>query len=245
MKKFSLTSLFFLALLGSFTANAAGVVPAFSQKWEPKAIVSESQIEKTGLENYFVAEPLSEEVFARMQGKSWKKDCPLKRDSLRYLKILYRNAEGKSQLGEMVVNTAIAERVLRIFKKLYTENYRIELMVLVDDFAGDDERSMSANNSSAFNYRPIAGKKKLSCHARGLAIDLNPRYNPYVSKDVVSPSNGVDYVKNRDTRTDIPYKIDKKDLAYRLFKEEGFAWGGDWKSCKDYQHFEFDLPENN
>ena len=76
-------------------------------------------------------------------------------------------------------------------------------------------------------------------HARGLAIDINPRYNPYVrnrgGKRLVSPDNGVKYA---DRSKDFPYKIVKGDLCYRLFKKYGFSWGGDWKNSKDYQHFE-------
>jgi hypothetical protein len=35
-----------------------------------------------------------------------------------------------------------------------------------------------------------------------------------------------------------PYKITKGDLCYKLFIKHGFSWGGEWKSKKDYQHFE-------
>lgn len=34
------------------------------------------------------------------------------------------------------------------------------------------------------------------------------------------------------------YKIEKGDLCYRLFKSRGFRWGGEWRTVKDYQHFE-------
>ena len=33
-------------------------------------------------------------------------------------------------------------------------------------------------------------------------------------------------------------KTQKGAVCYRLFKEKGFRWGGDWKHSKDYQHFE-------
>ena len=32
--------------------------------------------------------------------------------------------------------------------------------------------------------------------------------------------------------------IKKGDLCYNLFIEHGFTWGGEWKSLKDYQHFQ-------
>lgn len=228
-----------LSIVLAISAEAKKPLQGFPQRWEAKTIVSDEEVKRAGIENCFTAEPLSDATFQRMQGKSWKKDCTLKRDELRYLKILHRNAEGRTQLGEMVVNTQIAERVLRIFRKLYEAGYRIERMVLIDDYDGDDDRSMEDNNTSSFNFRTVPGSQKLSNHARGLAIDLNTRYNPYVTKRGVSPRNGRAYAFNRDSRKDIPYKIDRNDLAYRLFKAEGFTWGGDWHSSKDYQHFEF------
>ncbi|MBQ8462493.1 MAG: M15 family metallopeptidase [Prevotella sp.] len=100
---------------------------------------------------------------------------------------------------------------------------------------------MRHNNSSAFCYRPVSGSKTLSKHARGLAVDINPFYNPYY-KDrpdgtrYVQPATAVIYCDRTKT---FPYKITRGDLCHRLFTEAGFRWGGDWRSCKDYQHFEF------
>lgn len=222
-------------------AQAQTAPKGFPQKWVAATVVSDGDVKQAGMDRCFTAEPISDELFQRMQGKSWKKDCPLKRSELRYLRLLHRNAEGRTQLGEMVVNAQIADKVVRIFRKLYEAGYRIERMVLVDDYDGDDERSMEANNTSSFNYRTVPGRTTLSKHARGLAIDLNTRYNPYVTKQGVSPKNGRDYAFNRNRRTDIPYKIDQQDLACKLFKAEGFTWGGDWRSSKDYQHFEYQL----
>ena len=239
MKRVVLTLLLLGNLILTLTAEAGKPLMGFLQKWEAKTVVTDEEVKRAGLENCFTAEPLSDATFQRMQGKSWKKDCPLDRNELRYLRMLHRNAEGRTQLGEMVVNTKIAERVLRIFRKLYEAGYRIERMVLVDDYDGDDVRSMEDNNTSSFNYRTVPGQQKLSNHARGLAIDLNTRYNPYVTKRGVSPRNGRAYAFNRDRRKDIPYKIDHNDLAYKLFKAEGFSWGGDWRSSKDYQHFDY------
>ena len=85
------------------------------------------------------------------------------------------------------------------------------------------------------------GSKRLSKHAQGIAIDINPLYNPCVTRKkdgtlIVEPSTGKPYI-NRNAK--FPYKIKRGDLCYRLFIQHGFRWGGDWKSKKDYQHFEF------
>jgi len=215
--------------------------------WEAETIVNENEVAATGVSNWFKAEEISDEVFSRMWLKSWKKNCPLDRSDLRYLKVLHRNADGNPQRGEMVVNAAIADKVLTIFRQLYTAGYRIERMVLIDNFDADDESSMRANNSSSFNFRFMTGSTtKISKHGLGLAIDINTLYNPYVKQKSdgtwhIEPATGEEYAFNRDNRTDIPYKIDHEDLAYKLFTAAGFEWGGDWTSLKDYQHFEIDL----
>ena len=210
--------------------------------------MDEAKIEQAGgPANWFKSEEISNELFSRMWLKSWKKDCPLDRSELRYLKVLYRNADGQPQRGEMVVNAAIADKVTGIFRQLYEAGYRIERMVLIDNYDADDETAMRANNSSSFNFRFMTGSTtKISKHGLGLAIDINPLYNPYVKqKDDgtwhIEPATGEPYAFDRETRTDIPYKIDHNDLAYRLFTEAGFEWGGDWTSLKDYQHFEINL----
>lgn len=216
-----------------------------SVEWVVGTVVSEAELKGTPAEMWFRAEEISDEVFARMWLRSWKRECPLRRSDLRYLKMLYCNADGKPQRGEMVVSVSIAEKVLRIFRRLYEAGYRIERMELIDNYMADDETAMRANNSSAFNFRFMTGSTiKVSKHGLGLAIDINPLYNPYVKRKAngmwhIEPSTAKPYAFDRDRREDIPCKISHEDLAYKLFKEEGFEWGGDWNSLKDYQHFEY------
>ena len=112
-------------------------------------------------------------------------------------------------------------------------------MILIDEYNADDEASMQANNTSSFNYRQASGIRRLSRHAMVMAIDINPLYNPLVKHQGghtrVYPSNATPYI---DRMKEFPYKVEKGDLCYRLFKQHGFKWGGDWTSSKDYQHFE-------
>jgi hypothetical protein len=112
-------------------------------------------------------------------------------------------------------------------------------MVLVDEYDADDNTSMAANNTSSFNYRNVDGTDHLSLHSYGLAIDINPLYNPYVremdGKTVITPENGAEYA---DRELDCPYYIKKGDPIYEIFIEHGFTWGGEWKNQKDYQHFQ-------
>ena len=163
----------------------------------------------------FINEPVPDTVWQRMQGKSYKPNPHIGREDLRYLRVLHWDYDGKAK-------------------------YPIQRMVLPDEYNADDEKQMRANNTSCFCYRPVAGSTKLSKHSLGLAVDINPLYNPYYkkrgSKVLIQPSNAAKYC-NRNGK--FPYKIDNQDLCYRLFIENGFSWGGAWKTMKDYQHFEF------
>lgn len=178
-------------------------------------------------------------VFERMKGKSYGQGCTVPRQDLRYLTVLHYNKDREVLQGELVCHKDIADALLDIFRELYKAMYPIERMVLVDEYGADDEASMRANNTSAFNYRRALGMRTLSRHAAGMAIDINPRYNPYVKhregRTLISPDNAGEYA---DRSRKHPYKIEKGDLCYRLFKAHGFSWGGDWKNSKDYQHFE-------
>ncbi len=143
----------------------------------------------------------------------------------------------------MIVHNRIARPVLDILKRLYQASYPIQQIRLVDYWDADDDRSMRANNSSGFNYRMVGHTRKVSKHGRGIAIDINPLYNPYIRSDtqgkkIIEPATGAKYA---DRTKSFPYKIEKGDLCYRLFTQYGFCWGGDWRYSKDYQHFE--LPD--
>lgn len=188
----------------------------------------------------FTIDTISDAVFQRMQGKSFKRDCTVKRSELRYLRLSHYDAEGNEHIGELVCNKMISSDLKEIFQELYKHHYPIQRMQLVDDYDADDEQSMRANNTSCFNFRRIAGSTKLSKHSQGLAIDINPLYNPYVKRQangtlIVQPANATCYA---DRRKAIPYKIERDDLCYRLFIKHGFKWGGAWTRQQDYQHFE-------
>ena len=194
----------------------------------------------------FSYEPLSEEIILRIAGLSYPRDSitnpakdviPLQ--DLRYVKIRYDDFDGKAQNGELICNQKIAQDLVEIFSELYDRQYPLASVRLVDDFGGDDLASMEADNTSCFNFREVTssggGRHKLSLHAYGLAVDLNPLYNPYVKKGKILPQSAKPYVNRKHAN---PYRIDHEDLAYQLFTAHGFTWGGDWKSLKDYQHFE-------
>ena len=163
-------------------------------------------------------------------------------DDLCYMQVLHYDFNGEIQIGELICNRKIADDFMEIFHELYVNEYQIEKIRLVDEYGGDDTASMMDNNTSCFNYRVVDGTSSLSKHAIGCAIDINPFYNPYVvfnkngsGETYISPEGSEIYA---DRSQSFPHKIDENDLCYKLFKEHGFVWGGDWNSCKDYQHFQ-------
>lgn len=210
-----------------------------SRQWKAGVLMTEEQVARYGLDSCFAVCPISDLVFARMRGRSFKHNPHIARADLRYLRVLHYDADGNIRAGEMVCNKAIAADLAAIFRKLYDARYPIERMVLIDDYDADDERSMSANNSSCFCFRTVAGARTLSKHAQGMAVDINPLYNPCVKTRnghrIVQPAGAGKWC---DRSGDFKYKISRSDLCYRLFREHGFRWGGDWKNSKDYQHFE-------
>ena len=193
----------------------------------------------------FFYEPISAEVESRIRGISYPEDdtdveVPL--SDLSYVGVLYNDFDGNVAEGELICNNSIAPDLVEIFEELYRNGYQFERIELIDEYGGDDTLSMENNNTSCFNYRIVDGTDRLSKHAYGLAIDINPYYNPYVvfNKDgsgetYISPKGSEVYA---DRSKDFPYKIDENDLCYKLFIEHGFTWGGNWNSSKDYQHFQ-------
>ena len=209
-------------------------------QWRVGAIVSYEEVKAFGVDKCFTQHNIDNALFKRIYGKSFKHNCSIKRDELRYLHLLHYTIDGSIKLGEMICHKDVAKDLINIFRQLYEAKYPIERMQLIDDYNADDITSMNHNNTTCFNYRAVAGSKKLSNHSMGKAVDINPLYNPYVKRRAdgsykISPETGRKYA---DRSRNFKYKIDKDDLAYRLFTKYGFRWGGNYRSLKDYQHFE-------
>ena len=206
-----------------------------------EASASDKVTDKVTYMDGFSYESLPQNIIDKIYGVSFVDNDNVSIEDLSYCRLLYNDFDGNTQAGELICNKSIAQDIVEIFYELYTSGYQIESIKLIDEYNGDDTASMLANNTSCFNYRVVEGTKKLSKHAYGLAIDLNPFYNPYITynKDGsqnISPAGSESYA---DRNSSFPYKIDENDLAYKLFTEHGFKWGGNWNSVKDYQHFEY------
>jgi hypothetical protein len=156
------------------------------------------------------------------------------RKDLKLVTVRYYGFDDKLHQGQLIVNKRIAEEVKEIFILIRKIKFPIEKVIPLTEYNWSDEDSMGDNNTSAFNYRFISGSRVLSMHAKGLAIDINPKQNPYVKNGVITPQGALYNVEVKGT-------IKPGSKIIKIFKERGWTWGGDWKSLKDYQHFQKEL----
>lgn len=180
-------------------------------------------------------EKLSPKLRDRMTGVSWHRGCPVGLADLRLIRTSHRDFEGRASRGTLVVHEDHAREILAVFKRLWATDFPIRRLEPIDRYGGSDHASMAADNTSAFNCRVVAGTDRWSMHAYGLAIDINPRENPYVSGGHVSPPEGAPFVDRSDRR---PGMLFARDPAVRAMRRiAGWEWGGKWSGPIDYQHF--------
>jgi len=172
---------------------------------------------------------------ARMTGVSWHRGCPVPLRNLRLLTLSYHGFDGRSHTGRLVVNRSVAALTVAVFRKLYRAGFPIRRMQPVDAYGGSDFRSIEADNTSAFNCRPATGSSSWSNHAYGLAIDVNPIENPYVTASgSVAHRASRPYLNRSRIRPGMAYS---GGLLVGAFRSVGWGWGGYWSGAKDYQHF--------
>ena len=173
-------------------------------------------------------------VTAAELGPSWRGGCPVAPADLRAVTVRHVGYDGAAHDGVLVVHASAADALVAVFAELYTARFPVRSLRPVAEFGGDDEASMAANNSSAFNCRTVTGGQRWSRHAYGLAVDLNPEQNPFVADRVLPPA-GVAWV---DRSRYHPGMVRPGDVVVSAFARAGWRWGGEFRSLSDYQHFE-------
>jgi len=183
---------------------------------------------------------------AEMRGTTWHPGCPVPLDGLRLLHFNYWGFGGNVLRGPMVVNASVAEDVLWVFHQLYDARFPIKRVSLSTPFhpkAFAQHRRIDSNRSvtASFNCRPVVTALgpggDFSQHAYGLAVDVNPLQNPYVTSD--------GFVRNRaaepftDRSHHLEGMIHEGDVVFRSFAAIGWSWGGNWNGDKDYMHFSY------
>lgn len=175
-----------------------------------------------------------EGVTAERLGSSHRAGCPVAVSDLRLVTLSHWGFDGRSRSGQLVVHAAVADAVVQVFRRLHEARFPVERMVTVEQYGADDDASMAANNTSAYNCRAVTGGSGWSEHAYGTALDVNPVQNPYVRGTTVLPDAGRAYLDRSDVR---PGMVVRGHAVVEAFAAVGWGWGGDYSSFRDYQHF--------
>jgi hypothetical protein len=152
---------------------------------------------------------------------SWHRGCPVGPARLRRLRVSYWGFDGRAHTGTLIVHRSTVRDLTKVFRP-------------VDAYRANDDRSMAADNTSAFNCRFVSGTSRWSVHASGKAIDVNPVENPYVTGSRVRPPAGRAYLDRSNFR---PGMAVRGGLLVRAFAAVDWQWGGRWTGSPDYQHF--------
>lgn len=238
-------TVFIVAIIILMTVSGCGSANTVDQKLLTEknaavnavSVVYENNIPYVEIAAIFVKNDVPESIRQKMQGVTIGENSRVGFENLSYLTVTHMGYDGVPHIGNIIVDKELADEVLLIFRELYEKEFPIERMELPCNYDGIDELSMQANNTSSFNDRPVTGGTGLSYHQLGRAIDINPLVNPYVktSTNTILPQTAGKYT---DRTLDEKGMIKKDSECVKIFKKYGWSWGGDWKSLKDYQHFE-------
>jgi hypothetical protein len=175
--------------------------------------------------------PIPDDVLAR---SSWVPECPVAVDDLVYITVSHWGFDEEYHTGEIIVNAAVGEDVVSVFRELHAAQFPIEQMRVITKEEIDAHPTGDWNDTTSFVCRPAVGSNRWSWHAFGLAIDINPFHNPYLKGDLVLPELASAYLDRADVR---PGMIGPEDIVVEAFRSVGWSWGGDWNSLKDWMHF--------
>lgn len=175
------------------------------------------------------------EVPADVAARStWHPGCPVSLDELRYVRVSFWGFDGGHHSGELLVHRDLADDVVHVFGRLHEARFPLEEVRVTRAEELDAHPTGDGNNSAGFVCRPSVGSSSWSQHAYGKAVDLNPFHNPFLRGDVVIPELASAYLDRDNVR---PGMIVDGDVVVTAFAEVGWAWGGHWRSAKDWMHF--------
>lgn len=166
---------------------------------------------------------------------SWTEDCPIGVEDVVLIDLNHWDFDGEVREGSIVVAREEGDNIVEIFRRLFEVGYPIESVIPIGDLpVGIEDDDPDYNNTSGLHCRRATGSERWSEHARGLAIDINPLLNPFITSSILWPANSEKYL---DRTLDEPGMIHDGDDVVQAFEDNGWLWGGYWSSIKDYQHF--------
>lgn len=173
-----------------------------------------------------------------LERTEYGENSPVSLDKIVAVHVKHWTFENAIEKGEINIHESLAGHLITIFLQLFEMKFPVHSVVPVDEFDGDDVASMEANNSSAFNPRKVMNTDRWSSHAYGMAIDVNPRQNPYVlnpgtDHEAIYPKGGQECLDRKALKPGMVEPI------VGIFSRNGFDdWGGSWQSPLDYHHFQ-------
>ncbi len=161
----------------------------------------------------------------------YRSGCPLNASGLVTVSFPYFNNQGFVTSGQLVINNTLGNDLNQVFHVAFDDHFRFTKIAMADR---SDVSLMKSDVTSAFSCRRVTGRpSKISDHSYGLAIDINPRRNPYHTHSRIYPTNHWS-TKHRRTGQGV---LKTSSPIVRTFISLGWCWGGNWRT-KDYQHFE-------
>lgn len=153
-------------------------------------------------------------------------------DSMAIIDVAYTSFDGLRHQGQIVADARLEDDIYEMFELIEKLKFPVGKVIPIVAYQWEDGDSMADNNSSAFNFRVIAGTNKLSLHSFGRALDINPVQNPVIyPAGIVAPAGASYRPQNRGAFTaDHPIVLE--------FIRRGWHWGGNFEQPKDYHHFE-------
>ena len=152
------------------------------------------------------------------------------------LDVRYYSTDNKIHKGQILTNRKIAADIVELFEFMISNHFPVYQAIPIVHFDWDDNKSMAANNSSSFCYRNVANTDRKSKHSTGMAIDINPYFNPirYKSPQQSKPNTPEGSVLD----TTVAGTLYAVHPVVKEFKRRGFRWGHHFRKYFDDHHFD-------
>lgn len=153
-------------------------------------------------------------------------------DSLSLIDVTYYSFDGLRHQGQIIADARLEDDIYEIFALIEQLKFPVGKAIPIVAYQWEDGDSMADNNSSAFNFRVIAGTNKLSLHSFGRALDINPVQNPVIyPAGIIAPEGAIYRPRNKGA-------FSSSHPIVQEFIRRGWHWGGNFEQPKDYHHFE-------
>ena len=146
------------------------------------------------------------------------------------LDVDYLSTDGKIHRGQVLTNKKIETHIRHMFNFMLENDFVVEKVIPIVKYDWSDSLSMDDNNSSSFCYRNASYSK----HATGMAIDINPRFNPLRWKKSDKPNQPEGAVLD----TTVNGTLHPEHIVVKEFRRLGFRWGHTFSKYCDDHHFE-------